>query len=188
MLPKPSLPQRTAPAIAWRDGCATRDDGPGEHRLDALPPQREPIQNLRRHPQHFPLGFSRGGQQNRQLGGGVGHDNLSGKTRIHRLPIGKAPGRINPRIFVRQVAVTTLNSHIMENGNLAMAKGTVKWFNEKKGFGFIVDPSVGTDIFVHFSAIQSEGFKTLQEGDQVEYELYTDEKGSKARNVSRIAA
>ena len=66
-----------------------------------------------------------------------------------------------------------------------MAKGTVKWFNEKKGFGFIVDPSVGSDIFVHFSAIQSEGFKTLQEGDQVEYELYTDEKGAKARNVVR---
>ena len=76
----------------------------------------------------------------------------------------------------------------MQNANLVMAKGTVKWFNEKKGFGFIVDPSVGTDIFVHFSAIQSEGFKTLQEGDQVEYELYTDEKGSKARNVSRVAA
>ena len=76
----------------------------------------------------------------------------------------------------------------MENANLAMAKGTVKWFNEKKGFGFIVDPSVGTDIFVHFSSIQSEGFKTLQEGDQVQYELYTDEKGSKARNVSRVAA
>ena len=76
----------------------------------------------------------------------------------------------------------------MQNENLVMAKGTVKWFNEKKGFGFIVDPSVGGDIFVHFSAIQSEGFKTLQEGDQVEYELYTDEKGSKARNVVRVAS
>ena len=76
----------------------------------------------------------------------------------------------------------------MQNENPTMAKGTVKWFNEKKGFGFIVDPSVGTDIFVHFSAIQSEGFKTLQEGDQVEYELYTDEKGAKARNVVRVAS
>lgn len=76
----------------------------------------------------------------------------------------------------------------MTNSNSVMAKGTVKWFNEKKGFGFIVDPSVGTDIFVHFSVIQSEGFKTLQEGDQVEYELYTDEKGAKARNVVRVGA
>lgn len=75
----------------------------------------------------------------------------------------------------------------MENTARTMAKGTVKWFNEKKGFGFIVDPSVGTDIFVHFSVIQTEGFKTLQEGDQVDYELYTDEKGAKARNVVRIA-
>ena len=69
-----------------------------------------------------------------------------------------------------------------------MAKGTVKWFNEKKGFGFITDPNVAGDIFVHFSAIQTEGFKTLQEGDQVEYELYSDEKGSKARHVVRVAS
>ena len=67
-----------------------------------------------------------------------------------------------------------------------MPKGTVKWFNEKKGFGFIVDPNVSSDIFVHFSAIQSEGFKTLSEGEKVEYELFTDEKGAKARNVCRV--
>lgn len=65
----------------------------------------------------------------------------------------------------------------------AGSRGTVKWFNEKKGFGFIVDPDVQGDIFVHFSAIQADGFKTLQEGDLVDYELYSDEKGSKARNV-----
>lgn len=67
-----------------------------------------------------------------------------------------------------------------------MAKGTVKWFNEKKGFGFIVDPKVATDIFVHFSVIQADGFKTLNEGETVEYELYQDEKGAKARNVVRV--
>jgi cold shock protein len=67
-----------------------------------------------------------------------------------------------------------------------MAKGTVKWFNEKKGFGFIVDPEVPTDIFVHFSVIQADGFKTLNEGETVEYELYQDEKGAKARNVMRV--
>ncbi len=69
-----------------------------------------------------------------------------------------------------------------------MAKGTVKWFNEKKGFGFIVDPEVPTDIFVHFSVIQADGFKTLNEGENVEYELYQDEKGAKARNVVRVLA
>jgi CspA family cold shock protein len=68
-----------------------------------------------------------------------------------------------------------------------MARGTVKWFNEKKGFGFIVDPEIPGDIFVHFSAIQSDGYKTLNEGDMVDYELYNDDKGAKARNVSRVA-
>lgn len=67
-----------------------------------------------------------------------------------------------------------------------MARGTVKWFNEKKGFGFIVDPEISTNIFVHFSVIQGDGFKTLNEGDLVEYELYKDDKGAKARNVTRI--
>lgn len=67
-----------------------------------------------------------------------------------------------------------------------MATGTVKWFNERKGFGFIVDPNVPTDIFVHFSAIQGDGYKTLNEGEEVEYEFFEDDKGTKARNVVRI--
>lgn len=67
-----------------------------------------------------------------------------------------------------------------------MARGTVKWFNDKKGFGFIIDPEVSGDIFVHFSAIQTKGFRTLKEGEEVEYELYQDEKGSRARNVLKI--
>ncbi len=66
-------------------------------------------------------------------------------------------------------------------------RGTVKWFNAKKGFGFINDPEVPGDIFVHFSVIQTDGFRTLNEGESVEYELFTDEKGSKARNVVRIS-
>lgn len=66
-----------------------------------------------------------------------------------------------------------------------MARGTVKWFSDKKGFGFIVDPGVSGDIFVHFSVIQTKGFKTLKEGEEVEYELFQDEKGSRARNVLR---
>ncbi|MGC1479068.1 MAG: cold shock domain-containing protein [Chthoniobacterales bacterium] len=67
-----------------------------------------------------------------------------------------------------------------------MARGTVKWFNDKKGFGFIVDPSVPTDIFVHYSVIETEGFKTLKEEEEVEYELIEDEKGSRARSVTRL--
>jgi len=64
-----------------------------------------------------------------------------------------------------------------------MARGTVKWFNEKKGFGFIQQAEGGPDVFVHFSAITSEGFKTLAEGQAVEFDLVQDAKGAKAQNV-----
>ena len=67
-----------------------------------------------------------------------------------------------------------------------MAKGTVKWFNKAKGYGFLTDPDVSTDVFVHFSAIQSDGFRMLDEGEQVEYELFHDDKGAKARTVTRL--
>ncbi|MEZ0323040.1 MAG: cold-shock protein [Hydrogenothermaceae bacterium] len=64
--------------------------------------------------------------------------------------------------------------------------GTVKWFNSKKGFGFITRDDGQGDIFVHFSAIQSRGFKTLEEGQKVEFEVVKDEKGPKAANVVRL--
>ena len=67
-----------------------------------------------------------------------------------------------------------------------MQRGTVKWFSEKKGWGFIVDPDVLSDIFVHYSQIQGDGFRTLAEGDAVDYELFSDNKGAKARNVVRV--
>jgi cold shock protein len=67
-----------------------------------------------------------------------------------------------------------------------MPKGTVKWFNDKKGFGFIVDPETSEDVFVHFSAIASNGYRSLKEGDAVEYEVDRDQKGSRAKNVVRL--
>ena len=66
-----------------------------------------------------------------------------------------------------------------------MAKGTVKWFNERKGFGFITQED-GTDIFVHFSAIKEQGFKTLAEGDQVTFEVEQGPKGPSAKDVEKI--
>jgi CspA family cold shock protein len=62
----------------------------------------------------------------------------------------------------------------------------VKWFNEAKGFGFIQDGS-GDDVFVHFSAIQGDGFRTLTEGDKVEFEVVPGAKGRQAANVTRIS-
>ncbi len=63
-----------------------------------------------------------------------------------------------------------------------MAKGTVKWFNESKGYGFITSDD-GSDVFVHYSSIQGDGFKTLVEGDKVSFDVEKGEKGPKAVNV-----
>ena len=64
-------------------------------------------------------------------------------------------------------------------------KGTVKWFNAKKGFGFISDEE-GNDVFVHFSALQMDGFKVLDEGVEVEFEVIDGEKGPQAANVTKL--
>ncbi|MEE9542694.1 MAG: cold-shock protein [Thermodesulfobacteriota bacterium] len=66
-----------------------------------------------------------------------------------------------------------------------MAKGTVKWFNESKGFGFIEQES-GEDVFVHYSEIQGDGFKTLTDGQAVEFEITQGPKGAQASNVQPL--
>ena len=66
-----------------------------------------------------------------------------------------------------------------------MAKGKVKWFNDAKGYGFIEQES-GEDVFVHFTAIQSDGFKTLAEGQEVEFEVNEGKKGPQASNVLKV--
>ena len=66
-----------------------------------------------------------------------------------------------------------------------MAKGKVKWFNNKKGFGFIQQED-GPDLFVHFSSITTEGYRSLEEGEAVTFDVEDGEKGPKAVNVSRV--
>ena len=66
-----------------------------------------------------------------------------------------------------------------------MSKGTVKWFNNQKGYGFISDEA-GNDVFVHYTGINMEGYKTLEEGQAVEYEVADGEKGPQAVNVLKL--
>ena len=76
-------------------------------------------------------------------------------------------------------------SYVPQHGQLrTVEQGTVKWFNAEKGFGFISRED-GTDVFVHFSAIQGEGFKTLEEGQAVTFEIEEGQRGPQATNVTK---
>lgn len=67
-----------------------------------------------------------------------------------------------------------------------MAQGTIKWFSDQKGYGFITPEGGNKDIFVHFSALQGEGFKTLAEGQRVSFDITTGPKGEQAANVVKL--
>ena len=71
--------------------------------------------------------------------------------------------------------------------DLSLASGTVKWFNEQKGYGFITQDA-GGDVFVHYSGIEGSGFRTLKEGERVEFDVVTGPKGPQAASVRKLAA
>ena len=75
--------------------------------------------------------------------------------------------------------------HSMTEGGNKMTKGTVKWFNNQKGYGFICDED-GNDIFVHYTGLSMEGFKTVKEGEEVQFEVFRGDKGPQAINVTRL--
>ena len=74
-----------------------------------------------------------------------------------------------------------------EQGGSVLAQGTVKWFSNEKGYGFIARPD-GDDVFVHFSAIEGDGYKTLNEGQEVEFDIVDGPKGQQAANVRPISS
>ncbi len=75
----------------------------------------------------------------------------------------------------------------MAGEQMEKASGTVKWFNDSKGFGFITPADGGEDVFVHFTAIMADGFKSLAEGQRVEFEVVRGDKGLQAKSVRALA-
>ncbi len=94
------------------------------------------------------------------------------------------PVRENPSYIRRLEAMHGRTAFVAPaQENVVMAKGTVKWFNDSKGFGFIEQEGGGEDVFVHHSAIESEGYRSLKEGQAVEFEITQEQKGLRAANV-----
>jgi CspA family cold shock protein len=90
------------------------------------------------------------------------------------------------RFFIGWLGILrTQKSPAGDKGESKMAQGTVKWFNDSKGFGFIQQDN-GPDVFVHFSAITGDGFKSLAEGDRVEFDVVQGQKGPQSSNVRKI--
>jgi CspA family cold shock protein len=98
--------------------------------------------------------------------------------------------RISPRWFFRRICLRWRRSPVQtpREGNFDMTTqtGTVKWFNESKGFGFIAPDDGGKDLFAHFSQIQGGGFKTLTENQRVQFEATQGQKGPQASNIRAV--
>jgi cold shock protein len=89
-------------------------------------------------------------------------------------------------IFVTRFRARDFRSGSTETKELAMAKGTVKWFNDAKGFGFITPEDGGKDLFAHHTEIQMGGFKSLKEGQQVEFDVTQGQKGPAAAKIKAV--
>src|SRR5215813_1035287 len=108
---------------------------------------------------------------------------LSSSFRLYRLSRTRS---CSPNILARMhegFATGLKPAHSIFRQETAMATGTVKWFNEAKGYGFITPDEKGEDLFAHFSAINMSGFKTLKEGQRVSFEVTTGPKGKQASNI-----
>ncbi len=108
---------------------------------------------------------------------------------LHGVSVGnrivKQAGSTVPRLFLFTALDCPAGTQLIKEDEVARLQGKVKWFNNSKGYGFIGQDG-GADVFVHYSAIQGEGFKTLQEGDTVEFEVVQGQKGPQADKVSKV--
>ncbi len=90
------------------------------------------------------------------------------------------------RRTLRTVGERRVRAHLGEVNSTAMARGKVKWFSNQKGYGFITTES-GKDVFVHYSAVKGDGYKSLEEGQEVEFEVTQGPKGEQATDVTRVS-
>jgi CspA family cold shock protein len=104
---------------------------------------------------------------------------------LRRVKAGQVPVKTCQRPQV-SIQLPPRSQHKTNRRNAEMATGTVKWFSDEKGFGFITPDEPGKDLFVHHTAINSEGYRSLAEGAKVSYEAEAGDKGPKAVNVSLI--
>jgi CspA family cold shock protein len=103
----------------------------------------------------------------------------------YKLPSDKVFTRITSRLMRNNEYVSSFKKHDSYFRRNAFMQGKVKWFNADKGFGFI-EREGGDDVFVHFSAIKMEGYKALEEGQKVEFDLTTGQRGPQAENVTIV--
>jgi CspA family cold shock protein len=110
---------------------------------------------------------------------------LRGRFRLHLRPQDPSKKRGKRRNHLK--ASEFWKPVVEKKENQRMSKtGKIKWFNDAKGFGFVTPDDGSKDVFVHFSSIQGEGFKSLAEGDKIEFEVQESDKGPKAANVRKV--
>ncbi len=100
----------------------------------------------------------------------------------------QAAGKGGPVVALTPVDRAADNFRFRGDAGAGMAVGTVKWFNDAKGFGFIEPEGGGADVFAHFSAVQMDGFRTLKQGSRVSYDLVQGPKGDLAQNIRPVDA